>query len=212
MIVSCRPRWRNPVLAILFTFNVLLVASSGTWGQSKNISLEMLGFVRQNPEARFVTDPMTYKQMVAWNEFRELPDVCVLPCLAAVSAPQRAFLLYNPLNQPVSTPNRPPPASLGLNELRCSTPVLTTQPKPRLIAAWLPFQYLVPVSGSHSQACRVYKAGVLGARVAGQRWGRTLTWHYGTYAGSIYNGWAVRRPLCASQWLKVVTERNSTCL
>jgi hypothetical protein len=168
LIVSCRPRWRTAILVVLCSVNILLVTSSGTWGQSKNISLEMLHFVQSNPEARFFSDLVTYRQRSAGNQFRELANVCVMPCPAAVSGTQRVFLLYNPLNQPAWTPNRPPPVSLGLDQLRCATPVLITQPKPRLIVAWLPFSIWSRYPALIRQPAG-YIRPVLSAGAAGQR-------------------------------------------
>ena len=138
MIVSARPRLRTPLLAAFCALHILLMAGSGVWGQSKHISLEMLRFVQNNPDAGFLTDPLTRAQMLGWNGFHDLSNVCVLPCGRSWQHTQRVFVLYNPLNQPVRIPNRPPPASLGFDALRCAAPALTTEAKPRLLVAWLP--------------------------------------------------------------------------
>jgi hypothetical protein len=50
--------------------------------------------------------------------------------------------LFNPLNQPAPVPNRPKPAQIGIENLRCGAPVLVTELKPRVIASFLPLRVL----------------------------------------------------------------------
>ena len=141
-IVQKKASIRFPLLWGVCGLGVILVASSGTWGQAKDISLAMLQYVRRNPGAHFLTDNITRMQMEAYNRFQAIPNVCVLPCTTGIPNQQPVFLLFNPLNQPVEAPNRPEPVQLGIGSMRCGSPVLVTAMKPRLIVAWLPLRVL----------------------------------------------------------------------
>jgi hypothetical protein len=141
-IVQKNRSFRVSLLLVVCGIDIALVAASGTWGQASKISLEMLQYIRHNPDATYLADPQTIMQMEGYNRFQPIPNVCALPCSVRDLAHSAVFVLYNPLNQPAQAPNRPKPASLGLENLRCGPAVLITEMKPRLIATVLPRQVL----------------------------------------------------------------------
>jgi hypothetical protein len=141
-IVQKKPSLRAFLLLGVCGLGVALVAASGTWGQAARISLEMLQYVRRNPNAAFLTDSLTVMQMEGYNHFQPIPNVCALPCSTGIPHRPAVFLLFNPLNQPEPVPNRPKPAPIGIENLRCGAPVLVTELKPRVIASFLPLRVL----------------------------------------------------------------------
>jgi hypothetical protein len=141
-IAQKKPSVRGPLLLGVCGLGIILVASSGVWGQSAGISRDMWQYAGRNPNALFLADSQTIMQMEAYNRFQTMSNVCALPCSTASSSRQPVFLLFNPLNQPEQAPNRPKPVQLGIGNLRCGAPVLVTALKPREIAAFLPLAVL----------------------------------------------------------------------
>ncbi len=132
------PRQALMSAAALCGLHLALLAGSGSFGQSVEITRRMLPFISAHPEAVFVTDPLTVRELTVLNGFQPLPNV-----LAAVNPPPEArrraqwFYLHNPLNAPGPKANRPraaPPLALR----PAGPPALVIPAQPRLLFAAAP--------------------------------------------------------------------------
>lgn len=72
---SVRPSLAVSTATALVLSNVLLLASSGSWGQSVEISRELLVYARAHSNESFVADDRTLTEMYVLNEFKMPPNV-----------------------------------------------------------------------------------------------------------------------------------------
>lgn len=124
---------------ILGALHVLLLAGSGSWGESVEISRRFLEEVRSRPDRAFLTDLRTEREMVGLNGFRPISNLRSWPQVCRSAEAQGDWLLAeNPLNladygdgfrpRPVWTPT--------------GRPVLVLEAVPRRAFAWAPRSWL----------------------------------------------------------------------
>lgn len=124
---------RGPALAAaLCGLHVILLAGSGSFGQSVEITRRMQAFIKVHPQAQFLAAALTARELTVLNGFQPLPNVHAPGNPPPFTDPATQwFYLDNPLNAPAPKPNRPrlaataPPAPSGPAAL-----VVEAEPRP----------------------------------------------------------------------------------
>ncbi len=106
--LAALPRRALMSAAALCGSHLILLGGSGGFGQSVEITRRMEPFVSRHPDAVFVTDPLTLRELTVLNGFQPPPHVHAAgnPPLEADLGAQW-FYLDNPLNAPAPKPNCP---------------------------------------------------------------------------------------------------------
>jgi len=105
---------------------ILLVASSGSWGQKVEITREFLPYIRAHPHTLFLAGASAQYQLFILNQCEEIPNVAVWDEIPA-DGDRPVAILLNPLNS-----EQPP------ERLKFGTALHVTQPTYRSIATLLP--------------------------------------------------------------------------
>lgn len=120
---------------ILSVLHILLLAGSGSWGESVEISRRFLDEVRRRPDRVFLTDLRTEREMIGLNGFQPIGNLRSWPQVCRSAEAQGDWLLAeNPLNlanygdsfrpRPVWTPT--------------GRPLMVLKAVPRRAFAWAP--------------------------------------------------------------------------
>lgn len=125
--------------AAIGLFHILLLAGSGSFGESVEISRRFLAETRSQPEKRFLTDLRTQREMLALNSFQPLQNVQSWPAVCSTdSARGEWLLLENPLNLALLRGvMRQQPRMSPAGEA-----ILSLDPVPRRLFAWAPGDWL----------------------------------------------------------------------
>jgi hypothetical protein len=132
--IGCIAR-RPPVLvtSLIVGLHLGLLAASGQWGEGANVSRELFHYMRQQPEAHFLTDSMTARDLYVFNRCEPLPNVSYYSPPESPARPDfpRVLYLWNPIYQPAS------PATLKYGTVRHAT-----EPQLRYLAHIVPDRYV----------------------------------------------------------------------
>lgn len=124
--------------AALCGLHVVLLAGSGSFGQSVEITRRMAPFVSAHPNAHFLASGLTLRELTVLNGLQPPPNVYDAGNAAPATDPAAQwFYLDNPLNAPAPKPNRPTPAAASLPPA-AGPAALVTQAEPRLLFALAP--------------------------------------------------------------------------
>jgi hypothetical protein len=136
------PRRAPALAAALCGLHVALLAGSGSFGQSVEITRRMAPFVNAHPHAHFLAGGLTLRELTVLNGFQPPPNVYDAgnPPPSADPAAQW-FYLDNPLNAPAPKPNRPRPAATAL-PAPAGPAALVTKAEPRLLFTLAPERLL----------------------------------------------------------------------
>ena len=135
-------------VSLLVAVNVAVLSLGGSWGQSMKMTGELMVMMKDSPDAVFVADDMTVREMLVINEFRRPDNLYMtpvptdLPYIPVPSVSERelrsrnVFLLVNQLNL-----ERCDGTSQQWISARCGDLVQCTQPQYRIITYLLPETY-----------------------------------------------------------------------
>jgi hypothetical protein len=109
-----------------------LLACSGQWGEGAKVARELFPYVREQPRTRFLTDPLTYRDLLVLNRGEPLPNLSEYRSADATEPPKdgRVQFLWNPAYR-----TEPPPA------LRLGPARYVTEARLRLLGELLPRRY-----------------------------------------------------------------------
>lgn len=147
---------------ILSALHVLLLAGSGSWGESVEISRRFLAEVRSRPDRVFLTDLRTEREMIGLNGFQPIGNLRSWPQVCESAEAQGDWLLAeNPLNLANYGGNfRPRPVWTPTGR-----PLLVLEAVPRRVFFWTPRSWV----SRYPVLLRRPEARLLPVRVSGCR-------------------------------------------
>lgn len=142
VLAGMLPRLRARIgytAGMLGALHIMLAASSGSWGESVEISRQLLAEVRNRPDRTFLTDVRTEREMIGLNGFQPIGNLRSWPQVCRSAEAQGDWLLAeNPLNlanygdsfrpRPVWTPT--------------GRPLMVLEAVPRRVFAWAPHSWV----------------------------------------------------------------------
>jgi hypothetical protein len=135
-VLRSLPRFRSLVCVSLVGMNLLILMSSGPWGQGVKVSRELLEYARSHPERWFWTDPRSARDLYILAGCRAPTNVTASTVSSLVEAPTGVALLVNTLNLERD-------GVLVALPRGAERPTLYTTPRrPRMIAKLLPASFL----------------------------------------------------------------------
>lgn len=138
VLAGMLPRLRARIgytAGMLGALHILLVAVSGSWGESVEISRQFLAEVRNRPDRAFLTDLRTEREMVGLNGFRPIANLRSWPAVCRSGTAAGDWLLVeNPLNLSMYADSfRPTPVWTARGR-----PLMVLEALPRRVFAWAP--------------------------------------------------------------------------